>query len=253
MKIRAIFFDLDDTLFDCLGLLVENAHRGAVKAMIVCGLDADEEEAYVRRIAIHEAAPGTDLDRALAESYGAGDDEKIVSAGRNAFYRREIGSIETFPGVCEMLDRLRENRLLFLVTMGDVNTQAQKVARLGLGTSFHEIAYITPPGLSPEKTEDLATQGAFRDLEINTDATKKKAFRHLLNKYRLYPPHCLSVGNRVDSEIRDAVEVGMRTVLVAGGEFAGMKPSSAADEPDFYVENVGELEDVLLKIENPRS
>src|SRR4030042_1843418 len=49
-KAKAILFDLDDTLFDCYGLLVEAARRRAARAMVQAGLPCTEEEAYQRQI-----------------------------------------------------------------------------------------------------------------------------------------------------------------------------------------------------------
>jgi FMN phosphatase YigB (HAD superfamily) len=228
MKIRALFFDLDDTLFDCCGQLVEAAHRDAIDAMIRCGLDADADEALIRRLAIHEASPGCDIDCELAESYGAGGNEAIIRAGRDAFYDRDVGEITLFNGACEMLERLRKEHLLFLVTVGAVRTQAEKVKKLGLLRMFTEVAY----------------------LDVERGLSKKSAFYHLVKKYSLDPAECVAIGNRVDSEIRDANSAGMKTVLITKGEFAHLAPKDKNEEPDYRVENVTGLEDILQKITN---
>ncbi len=46
MKIKAIIFDLDDTLFDCTHTLVDSARKRAAKAMVNEGLNCSEKEAY---------------------------------------------------------------------------------------------------------------------------------------------------------------------------------------------------------------
>ncbi|WP_169703226.1 hypothetical protein [Candidatus Kuenenia stuttgartiensis] len=46
MKIKAIFFDLDDTLYDCTNLLIDASRRRAAKAMVEAGLPTTEENAY---------------------------------------------------------------------------------------------------------------------------------------------------------------------------------------------------------------
>ena len=44
MRIKAVIFDLDDTLYDCTGMLVEASRRRAAKAMVEAGLPLKEEE-----------------------------------------------------------------------------------------------------------------------------------------------------------------------------------------------------------------
>jgi len=41
--IRAVIFDLDDTLYDCTGQLVESARRRAAAAMVDAGLPCSED------------------------------------------------------------------------------------------------------------------------------------------------------------------------------------------------------------------
>ena len=70
-KVKAILFDLDDTLFDCCGLLVEAARRRAAKAMVEAGLPCSEDEAYRKQIELaQEHGPRFDVFDAMAEMYG---------------------------------------------------------------------------------------------------------------------------------------------------------------------------------------
>jgi len=48
--IRCVIFDLDDTLYDCLGQRVRVTHRYAAQAMVEAGLKADAEAVYRARI-----------------------------------------------------------------------------------------------------------------------------------------------------------------------------------------------------------
>ena len=44
---KAIIFDLDDTLYDCTGSLLEASRKRAARAMVNAGLPCTEEEAYL--------------------------------------------------------------------------------------------------------------------------------------------------------------------------------------------------------------
>ena len=46
MKIKAVIFDLDDTLYDCTGSLIDASRRRAARAMVEAGLPSTEEEVY---------------------------------------------------------------------------------------------------------------------------------------------------------------------------------------------------------------
>ena len=57
MRIKAVIFDLDDTLYDCTGMLVGASRRRAARAMVDAGLPMTVEEAYK-------------LQNTVAEKYG---------------------------------------------------------------------------------------------------------------------------------------------------------------------------------------
>ena len=54
---KAIIFDLDDTLYDCTGSLLEASRKRAAKVMVKAGLPCTEEEAYL-------------MQKELSEKYG---------------------------------------------------------------------------------------------------------------------------------------------------------------------------------------
>ena len=84
MKIKAIIFDLDDTLFDCTNTLVDSAKKRAAKAMVNAGLNCPEKEAYHKmNELIEKKGPKINVFDQVAEFYGPFK-EKIVNAGKQA-------------------------------------------------------------------------------------------------------------------------------------------------------------------------
>src|SRR6185437_13574120 len=55
--IRCVIFDLDDTLYDCLGQRVRPSHRHAAEAMVKAGLKADVEVVFRSRIRAFQQDP----------------------------------------------------------------------------------------------------------------------------------------------------------------------------------------------------
>ncbi|MDP2974515.1 MAG: hypothetical protein Q8N60_05680, partial [Candidatus Diapherotrites archaeon] len=75
--IRAIFFDLDDTLFDCSGSLIENARKRAAAAMVAAGLPLSAEEAYKMQVQLFEQlGPLENVFDRMCEKQQLGKDEK---------------------------------------------------------------------------------------------------------------------------------------------------------------------------------
>ena len=80
---RAVVFDLDDTLFDTFGQCVVAAHREAARAMVAAGLRADEETVVARRLRL--AGIDEDLDAAVSRMFPCDDPSRAAEAGRRAF------------------------------------------------------------------------------------------------------------------------------------------------------------------------
>ena len=52
--IKAMIYDLDDTLYDCSGTLVEAARNRAITSMIQAGLPLTEKQAYEKYLEIEK-------------------------------------------------------------------------------------------------------------------------------------------------------------------------------------------------------
>ena len=101
-RIKAILFDLDDTLFDCCGLLVEVARRRAARAMVAAGLPCTEEEAYEEQIRLGEQhGPRYNVFDAMAERYAM--PPSLAEAAMAAYNSDEVADIEPFPDVVDTL------------------------------------------------------------------------------------------------------------------------------------------------------
>jgi FMN phosphatase YigB (HAD superfamily) len=55
----------------------------------------------------------------------------------------------------------------------------------------------------------------------------------------------VSIGNRIDVELRDAKELGMQTILVEHGEYVGFTPQIPQEVPDTIIFKVGELKNIF--------
>src|SRR5437879_4491330 len=70
--IRCVIFDLDDTLYDCLGQRVRPAHRHAAEAMVAAGLRGKVEDVYRARLrAFHTDPMLRHIDAEVIRHFGA--------------------------------------------------------------------------------------------------------------------------------------------------------------------------------------
>ncbi len=218
-----LIFDLDDTLLDTSNLLIPRASREACAAMISSGLNADIE-ACVRAWGEHGALQSRrDLFSHLVERFGVNretDAERVAQLGYQAFYNRRVESdISLFSGAHELLSVLGRNYGLHLVTSGTRSTQEEKIRILKIEPLFDSITHVDP-------TRGERKRDAFAAIQRKTD---RPAERHL------------SIGNRIDTDVSEARELGWKACWVRYGEYVAMTPTTEIEQPDYIIENITEL------------
>jgi len=230
-RIKAIIFDLDDTLYDCTGSLVESARRRAAAAMVKAGLPMSVEEAYRLQLdLLKRYGMRCNVFDRIAEQFGLGED--LVNAALAAYNSDEVGEIQPFPDVVPTLQRLRsQGYLLFLVTSGVHARQTKKIERLGLAPYFDEI-------IVQDKERGMAREDCFLDL---------------MTRYNLRPEEIVSVGDRIHSEIRVSNYLRMTTVQMMHGQFQSLLPKSDLEEPDYRIHHISEILEILAQANKRRS
>lgn len=228
MHYTSLIFDLDDTLLDTWGQLVQPAAREACQAMIDAGLRADLDTALRQRQAFHMDAPRSDLYARLTEHFDVreGVEPRTVrDAGHNAYFNREVeAGIRLFEGAHDLLAKSAASFTLFLVTSGHPDTQRQKVRLLDIAHHFEDVFYV------------WSSKGE----------TKKAAFEQILERTGHEPHQHLAVGDRLDREIKAANNLGMRSCHIHYGEFRHIAPSAPDEEPHIQITHIRELEDHLF-------
>lgn len=222
MTIQALVFDLDDTLMDTHGQLVPEAHRQACLAMQAAGLDVPFEQLYTARMRLVEAFPRGDINLLLASHFTC-QDPKVVAAGHQTYFNPQIGSLNAFPGVPEMLADLQQAFALFLVTSGYAEPQAQKVKALGIAGYFEQIYYAS----------------------IDQPAAKKLALEQIAQDYDYTFPQMMVIGDRINNEILWGNHLGCYTVWIQQGECAAILPETPEEHPRHQMASVTDLTQLL--------
>jgi len=233
--IKAVLFDLDDTLFDCSGTLVKDARKRAARAMVLAGLPTTVPHAFALQEEI-EAKMGpripafefiTDL-FALPKSTAT----QIQHAALKAYNQPILGRIKPLQNAVRVLKLLRKRGIqTAIVTSGNIARQKQKIKKLRLSPLVDSIEYH----------------------DIEKESSKKKHFESILKKFRLNPADVLCVGDRVHSEIKAGNALGMTTVRFLHGRYACLKPATKLEVPDFEITSLSKIPSIIRMLDKQRA
>jgi FMN phosphatase YigB (HAD superfamily) len=228
--ITTVVFDLDDTLYDCYRQRVLRAHRHASRAMLrgslrrALGRRLSLEKLYRLRLRLFRQERNLEtLDHRLLAHLGVGGRRagRLARIGHQAYFSFPVGRLRLFPDALPTLERLhRAGGRIFILTAGQLHIQQAKVRVLRLDRlPFIERIFYT--GL-------LGGQG------------KRKYLRQVL-RAEPDPRRVLVVGDRPDSEIRAARQLGLCTVRRQGGEFAAYKAKQRLERAHFTIRRLSQL------------
>ena len=212
---RAVCFDLDDTLYPYADYARSGLRSAADELAAVTGSHLREElfELYFER----DVAEGT-FDRLLDEhDLPAELTETLVAA-----YHDAVGPLEPYPDAEPVLRELGETYRLGLVTDGR-NGDA-KLDELGLGSHFDAVVCNHPLDLTKQQREPFERVTARLDID------------HDEMVYVGDDPRCdFAVPNRL----------GAGTVRLSRGRYTDHVPLSSAAVPDAEIDRLAELPTLL--------
>ena len=216
-RIKAIIFDLDDTLYDCSGTLVLKSKKLAAK-IISKAIKCSEAEALKLQLELEERlGPKADISRKIANLYNL--PEEFCEEISNTINTLEVEAAILFPDAMASIDELKRiGYKLFLVTFGNRQMQEKKIKVLGLENVFDEIIITDNP------------------------LGKEKCFKEILIKYNLEPEQVLCVGDKIKDEIEVGKKLGMSTALMKHGRHYNFYKSAINDSvPYTYITKISDL------------
>jgi len=218
MKVKAVIFDLDETLFDG-DELTQIGLNQAVNAMIERGLNCTLEEGMKKINSIIKENPLKEKFTELAIFFGPLN-EDIVEIGKKTYWNSEFNQLAAYPEALELLDSIKSNFKSVLITQGTFMQQNKKIDSLGIRDYFDHI-------IIPKIGE------------------KKDSFEEVLNSLEINPQEIIVVGDRIDNEIKIGNELGMKSVRLLRGKYRFLEPRTENEKPDFEIKNLRELFDLL--------
>ncbi len=229
--LRAIFFDIDNTLFSTREFAAR-ARAASVDAMIAAGLRIDPEVLsaelgeVVREFSSNHEKHFDKLLLRLPRRVTKGlNPSLIVAAGMVAYHQTKFRYLEPFEDAYEVLRRLaRTDLILGVITEGLEVKQAEKLVRLRV----HE--FLTPHAI-------------FISHQMGISKPNPKLYQRACGDLNLRPAECMYVGDQPELDIDPANAIGMVTVrILRDGSNRGDR---GATEPDHEVENFWDLAEIL--------
>ncbi|MBI5216381.1 MAG: HAD-IA family hydrolase [Ignavibacteriae bacterium] len=220
--IKAIIFDLDNTLVDFMQMKRQSVDA-AISAMIDAGLDVPREEIKERINAIYKER-GIEFqnvfDQLLYDIFNKVD-YKILSAGIIAYRRAREAALVPYPHVYLTLAELLKRGMRLAV----VSDAPEREAWLRLCyLNFHQMfdVVVTFEDTGERKPHPAPFLKALEGLQVNADKT-------------------LMVGDWAERDMIGASKVGIKTVFARYGDTFGTIETHA----DYEIQDVRELLDIV--------
>jgi len=240
--IRAIIFDLDNTLTDFIQAK-DDAIRAAIDAMIDAGLPMDAETAHRNIYTIYHQE-GIEyqrvFDRFLQETMGEVSD-RVLAAGVVAYHRARDGSLVLYPHANMVLNQLlREGYGMAVVSDAPRFEAWLRLCRLGLQHTFDRV--FTYDDTGARKPDPIPFQMALDELKVAPEET-------------------VMIGDWPSRDVLGAKDLGIHTVWARYGDKAPPYKDAAlaeqevvaAAEADFIIDDLAQFLGVLEQLNTRRS
>ena len=231
-RLRAIFFDIDDTLYST-SEFSEVARSASVDAMIEAGLNLGKEQLQEELDeVINEFAPNYEhhFDKLLLRfprrHYKGVNPAIIVAAGVMAYHETKSTRLFPYEDATEVLRLLSTSTDLILgvITEGLEVKQAEKLVRMRLNQ------YLSPNAI-------------FISNQIGISKPNRKIYQRVCSDLNLKPSETMYVGDNPRYDIDPPNRIGMITIRMRrGGKYCQEESKTA---PFREVQNFWDLLDCL--------
>ena len=223
MTLKAVLFDLDNTLIDFVRFKKE-CSKAAIRAMIEAGLGMEEEKASALLFKMYDDFGWEDqriFEKFLRKISGK-IDYRILANGIAAYRKVKAGHMEPYPRIMESLIKLTSKGLVLGIVSDAPKMQAWlRLAETNISEFFDVVVALEDTGrLKPSRMP----------------------FKQAIKKLGFKPEEILFVGDNPERDIKGAKRVGMKTALAEYGQLIKGK-----SKPDFVLKKPIDLQKVVEK------
>lgn len=217
ITIKAIIFDLDNTLIDFMRMKRLSC-EAAMDAMISTGLKIKKEKGMEIMFQLYSqyGYEYQKIFQVFMKNVLGKIDYGIMASGIVAYRRVKEGLLYPYPNVVPTLSKLRKKYKLAILSDAPRIQAWIRLAAMQIQDKF--------------------------DLVVTFDETKSKKpslkpFLYILKKLKLKPEECVMIGDSLKRDIAPAKEIGFKTVFAKyGGNY-----ESAKVKPDYVINDIKEI------------
>ena len=225
--IKAIIFDLDNTLLDFVKMK-QFAVKASIRAMNEAGLNVDEESGYKDVMELYMTTGWENqlvFDDYLKQTTGEVSN-KILAAGVVAYRRAREATLLVYPNVNKTLIELLKAQIRLAVVSDAPSREAW------MRLYYLNLHHVFDPVLTFDDT------GARKP--------SPKPFKLALDKMNVEPDEALMIGDWPDRDVVGAKQIGMKTIFAMYGDTFGTKESGA----DWDVNDIYEVVGIIKELNN---
>ncbi len=225
--IKAVFFDIDDTVYDTSGF-AKLARKAALNVMIDAGLPLSPDDAYsLLREIIKEK--GSNYDRhlnVLTKRVFGKENPLLIALGMITYHNVKFALLRLFPQTMSTLIYLKaQGYHLGVISNGLTIKQYEKLVRLGLHHFFDSV--VTSQEAEVEKP----------DIAI---------FELAMDKMGCKAENSVMIGNSFNDDILGAINAGMSAVFLTqklkGSEKDYIEKTCLKID---IISDIGEIKDIM--------
>jgi|TARA_B110000438_G_scaffold7922_1_gene7746 putative hydrolase of the HAD superfamily len=225
--IKAIIFDLDNTLLDFMKMK-QFAVKAAITAMNEAGLNSNEDQAYKDIFKLYETNGWENqqvFDDYLIQKFGKVS-HKILAAGIVSYRRAREATLLVYPNVNKTLIELIKMGIKLAVVSDAPSREAwMRLYYLNLHHVFDPV--LTYDDSGAHKPSPKPFQMALNNLNVNSD-------------------EALMIGDWPDRDVVGASQIGMKTIFARYGDTFGTIDSGA----DWDVNDIYEVVNIVKGLNN---
>ena len=225
--IKAIIFDLDNTLLDFMKMK-QFAVKAAITAMNEAGLNINEDQAYKDIFKLYETNGWENqqvFDDYLIQKFGKVS-HKILAAGIVSYRRAREATLLVYPNVNKTLIELIKMGIQLAVVSDAPSREAW------MRLYYLNLHHVFDPVLT------------FDDTGVRKPSPKP--FKLALEKMKADPEEVLMIGDWPDRDVVGAKQIGMKTIFARYGDPFGSKDSGA----DWDVNDIYEVVGIIKELNN---
>jgi len=219
--IKAVIFDLDNTLIDFLKMKKISCNA-AIDAMIGAGLNVKREKAIKALFELYDmyGMEEKKIFQKFLKKLTGKIDYRILASGIVAYRRVRTGLLEPYPNVDYVLLKLKGRGIKIAIVSDAPRLKAWvRLVSVKLANYF--------------------------EIVVTFDDTKQRKpsklpFKAALKQLNLKPSECLMVGDWPDRDIKGANALGMQTCFARYGN-----PKIKNSYADYEISNIKELIDIV--------